>query len=167
MAISSGVHMHAQCISQSEARSLVAKFVGILGRTDRNAASTAQTILTQDFKEYSNSIFSLKGQSLTSSGLVASSRQAYLEEIGGAPAPPRGIETLDIIASCDKVVWFWISQNVGSGLQPVRGFNLFKVKRNRKGQWQAYSLDVEFDSIAWGVDIGIKVTYQNGTVVPK
>lgn len=48
-------------------------------------------------------------------------------------------------------------------MYPQNGINIFHLIRNR-GQLQADRLDLEFDSIAWGLNTGEleSVTYANG-----
>jgi hypothetical protein len=63
----------------------------------------------------------------------------------------RGINTLDAVAAgCTKVLWHWRFDGIGSGVLPVRGFNYFTV--NQDGQVER--VDLEFNSIAWGIDQG-------------
>jgi hypothetical protein len=62
--------------------------------------------------------------------------------------PDTGIQTLDILHSCNKIAWHWLFPNVGSGQYEVKGFNLLTVNL----QCQVTRADIEFNSIAWGLD---------------
>lgn len=50
-----------KCISQQEGEAWLQKFIGVLGKTDPNAQTTANKIIADNFVEYSNSILSLQG----------------------------------------------------------------------------------------------------------
>lgn len=77
--------------------------------------------------------------------------------------PIQSIQTKDVIIGCDKLVWSWSFGHVGAGVYPQNGINIFHLIRNA-GQLQADRLDLEFDSIAWGLNTGEleSVTYANG-----
>ncbi|KAK4501554.1 hypothetical protein PRZ48_007363 [Zasmidium cellare] len=154
-----------KCVSQKEGQDFLNKFIGVLGRTDANYASTAQKIIADDFVEYSNSILSLQGLPISAPpGIAAATKNDWIQGVTHAPAFS-GIKTLEVIVTCDRIVWYWVFTGIGSAKYPAAGFNLFHLKR--KGpQLQVEKLYLEFDSIAWGLDTGIKVTYPNGTTVP-
>ncbi|KAF2170891.1 hypothetical protein M409DRAFT_18863 [Zasmidium cellare ATCC 36951] len=154
-----------KCVSQQEGQNFLQKFIGVLGRTDPNYAATAQKIIADDFVEYSNSILSLQGLPLSAPlGIAAPFKDAWIQGVTQAPAFS-GIKTLEVIVTCDRIVWYWVFTGIGSAKHPAAGFNLFHLKR--KGpQLQVEKLFLEFDSIAWGLDTGIQVTYPNGTVLP-
>ena len=71
----------------------------------------------------------------------------------GAPGLT-GINTLDIITgNCNKIVWYWLFTGVGTKQYEVKGINIFTINDG-----QIEQIDVEFNSIAWGLDIGFTVT---------
>ena len=49
---------------------------------------------------------------------------------------------------CNKVLWYWLFNGIGSGAEEVKGFNLFTL--NSAGQ--IIQTSFEFNSIAWGTD---------------
>lgn len=63
----------------------------------------------------------------------------------------------------------WNFKGVGSGEYPVKGFNYFKMQQqfSPKVPWVATELQLEFNSIAWGLDTGYGFVLQNGTVLGK
>jgi hypothetical protein len=65
-------------------------------------------------------------------------------------APVTGVNTLNIIPACQYILWQWIFTGVGSGEQQVAGFHLFEVD----GDGQLLSAIFEFNSVAWGADLG-------------
>ena len=57
----------------------------------------------------------------------------------------------------------WNFVGVGDSKYPVKGFNYFEMNDN----CQVKQLQLEFNSIAWGLDTGFKVILQNGTTESK
>lgn len=111
----------------------------------------------------------LTGLQLSSESVSAPSKQAWIQGVTSKTSrlssillhsnifteapPPQGIQTKDIVIGCDKLVWYWSFEKVGAGRYPQNGFNLFHLVRNG-GRLQADRLDLEFDSIAWGLNTG-------------
>ncbi|USW57437.1 hypothetical protein Slin15195_G107560 [Septoria linicola] len=143
---------NGQCITPQEGKEWLDKFISVLGRTAPNVEQTANEIIADQYIEISNSIQSLQGKPLSSESVSAPSKQAWIQGVTKAP-PPQGIQTKDIVIGCDKLVWYWSFEKVGAGRYPQNGFNLFHLVRNG-GRLQADRLDLEFDSIAWGLNTG-------------
>ncbi|KAF7197490.1 hypothetical protein HII31_01300 [Pseudocercospora fuligena] len=155
----------SQCITQKEAEAYIKTFIGVLGQTDKHAAKTADKIIADDFVEYSNSILSLQHKTIApSDNISAANKAAWTAGVLHSPKI-NGITTKAVIADCNHIVWKWNFLGVGSSQYPVNGYNFFTMTRKGK-QLQAQSLELEFDSIAWGLDIGEKVTYQDGVTLP-
>lgn len=71
-------------------------------------------------------------------------------------------DTLEVIAACDKVIWYF-RQATGSAKYLAWGFALFDVVRSGgKGEWQVKELRVEFDSLAWALNEGAEVEFRDG-----
>lgn len=82
-------------------------------------------------------------------------KQAYIGGVLGAP-PVTGVVDLEIlVAGCTKVLWYWKFLGIGSKQYEVQGFNLFTVDSNL----QVSQVNLEFNSIAWGLDTGYKVIF--------
>ncbi|KAK5109802.1 hypothetical protein LTR62_006535 [Meristemomyces frigidus] len=144
-----------QCITQQEATDLVNKAITIFNHSPNQqvANATAQALLTNDFGEYSDSIKSLQGLALNGTGQTAT-KQEWIQGIVFRGAPTTGIDSLYVSPTgCNKVVWYFQFNDVARATYRVRGFNLIGVVRN-KGVWQIDELDLEFNSIAWGLDDG-------------
>lgn len=93
-------------------------------------------------------------------GPSSASKAAYIAGIQHAPAD-NGVNTLFVsVANCKNIVWHWDFAGVGSGEYPVKGFNYFALD----SKCQCSRLDLEFNSIAWGLDTGFGLVLQNGTV---
>ena len=89
--------------------------------------------------------------------IAAASKEEWLGGVLNAPQT-KGINTIaTYVTDCNKIIWFWNFKGVGSSQYPVRGFNLFTTSR-KNGQIQTDRLDIEFDSISWGRDSGLKVS---------
>lgn len=102
---------------------------------------------------------------LTSDGIAAHSKQEWTQGVLHAP-PFGGVQTLRLLVFCDQVLWYWQFDQIGSGQYPVKGFNLFTMSR-QGDNLVASEVDIEFDSIAWGLDTGLSVTYRDGTTLPE
>ncbi|KIW71772.1 hypothetical protein PV04_00009 [Phialophora macrospora] len=152
--------LNSTCVSQSDADSIVAKFITVMEHADVNAANqTVQELLSDGFFETSDSINTIAGNALGS--ITFPDKVSYIASILNAPAP-RNITTLKIMpAGCTNVLWYWRMQ-VGIELAPVQGFNLMEVDENNK----LLSQLIEFNSIAWAVDTGFTVTNRVGRKVP-
>ncbi|EMF09223.1 uncharacterized protein SEPMUDRAFT_110745 [Sphaerulina musiva SO2202] len=151
-----------QCITPEEGQEWLEKFISILSHTTPDIDQTANELIADQYLEVSNSIFSLQGKKLSVESVSAPNKEAYLQGITHTP-PIQSIQTKDIIIGCDKLVWSWSFGHVGAGVYPQNGINIFHLIRNA-GQLQADRLDLEFDSIAWGLNTGEleSVTYANG-----
>lgn len=163
-----------RCISQGAANQLVADFAATLTHVDIPASNrTLQRILGDDFFENSGSINLLAGYPVsTLVSMWASTRtnedqveavtfrgkQGYINGLLMSEGPS-GIETNYVyVANCNNVVWKWLFRGVGSRKYPVSGINIFHLN-NRN---QIASMDVEFNNIAWGVNIGFTVIDYTG-----
>lgn len=82
-------------------------------------------------------------------GVTFAGKQNYINGVLYAPSI-EDIETIKVMpAGCSNVLWYW-KMNIGSKQVPVQGFNLFEVDGDNK----ITDMFVEFNSIAWGLDIG-------------
>ncbi|KAK5164607.1 uncharacterized protein LTR77_009813 [Saxophila tyrrhenica] len=170
------------CISQSQAELFVKRFSGILTKQGSDLGdylTTADKLLAANFQEISGSVNSLAGFDLE--GPTSSSKQAYIAGIQHAPAD-NGVNTLYVnVANCQNILWHWDIKGVGSGKYPVKvgwrssqnchlstvvlmfelqGFNYFALDN----KCQCSRLDLEFNSIAWGLDTGYGLQWPNGTI---
>ncbi|KAF2861428.1 hypothetical protein K470DRAFT_35519 [Piedraia hortae CBS 480.64] len=140
---------YQHCLSQRQVTDIIDEFVSILKHQDWQGHSpneTAHALIADDYKESSDSILSLMGKPL--GGYATSSKAEWIAGTLGHPANP-DVETLDALpAGCRKIVWHWRFPKVGSNEYPVKGFNLFTI--NDRGQIS--EADIEFNSIAWGID---------------
>lgn len=62
---------------------------------------------------------------------------------------------LDMWHDCTKVGWQWLVNGLGYNVSPVKGFNKFVVDVSTG---IIKTNDLEFNSIAWGEDLGGKWT---------
>ncbi|OAP54412.1 hypothetical protein AYL99_11513 [Fonsecaea erecta] len=140
------------CLSQAEAESIVSQYITILEHTDvATANATAQSLLDPNYTETSDSILSLEGQPLGTATFVG--KDVYIEGVLNSPGL-NGITTLEIlVAGCTKILWYWNFFGVGSGQYEVKGFNLFTITPSL----QIGQVNLEFNSIAWGLDTGYQV----------
>lgn len=79
-----------------------------------------------------------------------SGRDAFVQSVSGAPAIG-SMQDLDIIPGCNKIVWQWYAKGVGMNVSPVKGFNKITVDVSTG---RILATDLEFNSVAWGRDIG-------------
>ncbi|KAK5114482.1 hypothetical protein LTR62_002417 [Meristemomyces frigidus] len=146
--IASPVQDRAYCIGQWEAQEIVNKIISIFGHQP-GANATAEALLADDFTEHSDSIHALEGQPLTGASTTAN-KQEWIKGMLGEP-PTLNITTLYVGATgCNKIIWYWQFNSVARATYRVRGFNLFTLN----SQCQIQELDLEFNSIAWGLDDG-------------
>lgn len=163
-----------RCVSQEYANQLVADFASALTHENVQASNrTLQRILGDNFYENSQSINVLAGYPVSSTAMPSPStitnesqieaetfrgKQGYINGLLGSQGPA-GIQTNYVyVANCNNVVWKWIFRQVGNRKYPVSGINIFHLN----SQGQIANMDVEFNSIAWGVDIGFTVIDYTG-----
>ncbi|KIW37981.1 uncharacterized protein PV06_09958 [Exophiala oligosperma] len=142
------------CLTQSEAESIVDQYTSILSHSDVTSANaTAQALLDDNYTEISDSILSLEGQPLGTATFVG--KQVYIEGVLNAPGV-EGINTLEVlVAGCNKILWYWLFTGIGSREYEVKGFNLFTIT----DVGQIVQVNLEFNSIAWGLDTGYQVIF--------
>lgn len=80
-------------------------------------------------------------------------KEYYISGIVNSPAYT-GIETILIVPACGYITWHWIYTAIGSAEYRIKGFHLFEVTESG----QLASARLEFNSIAWGTDMGYTVT---------
>ena len=143
------------------------KYISILENQPyfgQSVNATADQIIATNYVEYSDSILSLEKAPVRTLLSCARSLRALTmnQQLGNTPSatskaqwvaevtqhPEVGIQTLDILNSCNKIMWHWNFPSVGGGAYEVKGFNLLTV--NFFGQ--ITRADIEFNSIAWGLD---------------
>lgn len=90
---------------------------------------------------------------------VENGKQGYIADTLSAPAIP-SITTLAIVHGCSQMVWQWQFDGIGSGAFRVRGMTLITVDNSS----QVVEQYVEFNSLAWAIDIGFNVTPPAGGV---
>lgn len=78
------------------------------------------------------------------------SKQEYISSLVYAPPVP-SFTTLEIFHDCTKISWRWNIPQLGASIYPIKGINDFEVNP-KTGQMKVNNL--EFNSIAWGTDIG-------------
>ncbi|ETI22076.1 hypothetical protein G647_06147 [Cladophialophora carrionii CBS 160.54] len=140
------------CLSQAQAESIISQYISILEHGDVAAANaTAQALLDPGYTETSDSILSLEGQPLGT--VTFQGKDGYIEGVLNSP-PVEGITTIEIlVAGCTKILWYWNFLGIGTGEYEVKGFNLFTITPSL----QISAVDLEFNSIAWGLDTGYQV----------
>ena len=91
-------------------------------------------------------------------GVTFQGKQAYIAGVLNAP-PVEGITTNEIlVAGKNKILWYWTFYGIGSAQYEVKGFNLFTINENN----QISQLNLEFNSIAWGLDTGYQIVFPVG-----
>lgn len=92
-------------------------------------------------------------QSLTWSQLgqdiaASANRDLWYKGVSAHPIP--SIIDRDILVAGDyKIIWRWTFNGIGISKYPATGFNLFTIDENL----QIVESHIEFNNIAWGVDI--------------
>lgn len=88
-------------------------------------------------------------------GVTFQGKALYIGGVLNAP-PVLGITTLRVlVADCTSVLWYWNFLGIGSAQYEIKGFNLFTL--NDAGLIAV--TEVEFNSIAWGLDTGYQVIF--------
>jgi hypothetical protein len=83
---------------------------------------------------------------------VENGKAMYIEDTLSTPPIPQ-INTLAVVHGCNQMVWQWEFIGIGPQFR-VRGMTLITVDQDNKVAEQY----VEFNSLAWAIDIGFNVT---------
>lgn len=59
------------------------------------------------------------------------------------------MQDLLIFHDCEHIAWYWLANGIGDGAEEVKGINIFTTTPDRK---QIQTDNLEFNSIAWGID---------------
>jgi len=146
------------CLSDADAKSIADRstiFLQHLNVTEANI--TAQGLFANNITEYGDSINSLRGDALGT--IVENGKQRYINDTLSTPPIPQ-INTLAIVHGCNQMVWQWEFLGIGTGANRVRGMTLITVD----GMNQVMQQYVEFNSLAWGADIGFNITPPAGGI---
>lgn len=82
-------------------------------------------------------------------GFTFSGKRAFIDGIKFSPV--LNMTDLDIWPDCTKICWQWIVDYLGRDISLVKGFSKFIIDV-QTGVLQEN--DLEFNSIAWGQDVG-------------
>jgi len=139
------------CLLPAQATNIVNAFNYLLANpTAANFNTTATALLSSDWTDTSDSINQLIAPDGSLEGTTTfTSRSTFISS--SSQQPPLYLQTLDILNSCNKIAWRWISINgTGNNQEKVKGIDVFNI--NSKGQIQATF--AEFNSGAWLLDLG-------------
>ncbi|KXT09853.1 hypothetical protein AC579_2084 [Pseudocercospora musae] len=160
------------CVKALEARKFIERYIGFFSRNGSDlgdAEATGDALIADDIKQYSFSMSSVRGHSVTQgyeadAGLLQNGKEKFMENVLHNPRlPVKGIRSFSALAACDdgesRIIWHWQFDSVGDkGEYPVRGYTIFSVDRDDgPGEFKAHRIDMEFDSVAWVLDEGGKV----------
>lgn len=91
-------------------------------------------------------------------GITFAGKQGYIEGVLAAP-PVLGITTNEVlVAGSCKILWYWTFFGIGTAEYEVKGFNLFSLTSDL----QIQTLNLEFNSIAWGLNTGYQIIFPSG-----
>ena len=65
------------------------------------------------------------------------------------------MDTLSVFHDCNNILWRWNVKGLALNVYPVKGMNQFTVDPKTG---QISQSNIEFNSIAWGTDIGFTCT---------
>ena len=155
------------CLTDQQSQFLVKTFVSALANTNRAATNaTLQALLASNYAEESDSINTLAGYPVCVPSLTIScppqftfmqlnsisfpSKAAYLASLLNAPPTPP-FQILQSFHDCTNIGFRWIINGLGKNIDQIKGINQL-VANPLTGQ---LSFDyLEFNSIAWGRDVG-------------
>ncbi|KAK3395134.1 hypothetical protein B0H63DRAFT_64418 [Podospora didyma] len=140
------------CLCTSDVDSLLGAYVRILSKW--NATADAKYIAS-NFKDTSDSINILAGIPLGT--VTFPSRDAFLYHENTAPdnLPIKIVSKGPF--NCDTISFIW-SATFGAANLAVRGITILGATR-QAGFWQIKTIDVEFNSLAFWLDIGGTIRY--------
>lgn len=136
------------CVTDDDAVTITNGFINLLEFTGDNFNTTlAETLLTTNFTDTSDSINFLAGIPLTTT--TFGSQAAFIGGQGSQP-PIASVVTLNIWHDCHTIAWRWrATLDLGANL-PVTGINVMIITDDKQIETN-YS---EFDNGAWLEDLG-------------
>jgi len=136
------------CLCQSDAEKLIAAYTRMINKWDDADAK----YLAEDFKDTSDSINQLAGLPLGS--VIFPSKQAFIDHQHVAPDNLPLVVTRIGPFNCDTASFIWSATFGAPGNQkPVRGITILGATK-QAGFFQIKSIDVEFNNIAFLLNIG-------------
>lgn len=141
----------AKCLTQASVDYLTDGFAGLISAYSNE---NAQTLLSDDFIDYSDSINSLIGAPV---GVPTfPNKAAFMAGQGAQPPVPMNITAIEAF-NCDTISLRWTA---GLQPEPVKGMTVLKASnaQGQKDTWQISVIFTEFNSISWLKDIGGSVT---------
>ncbi|KAF2765653.1 hypothetical protein EJ03DRAFT_205271 [Teratosphaeria nubilosa] len=136
-------------LSQSQAEEIVGKFSAVLsghGYQGMTINQTAQSVVAQDYVEYSQSLQSLEGVPL--GGPTATSYKEWYDRVTAHPTAD--IVTNEVLVAGDhNILWSWTFPHIGSSQYEVSGFALLRIDSEQKICQRKF----EFNSLAWALDL--------------
>jgi len=137
---------HDTCLHPDDVETLVAAYVRILSNWNDDDAK----YLADNFVDTSDSINILAGIPLGSPTFPT--KEAFIEHQHTQPDNLPLVITHKSPYSCDEIALVW-QATFGAAQKQVRGLTVVGATKD-KGYWQIKTIDVEFDSIAYLLDIG-------------
>ena len=137
----------SECMDAEVAQYLVDGFASLL--TNYNT-SIAETLLSSDFTDTSDSINALTGAPAGS--VTFPSKAAFEAGQGTQPAVDFEVSSIDAI-TCSTLAFRWVAT---LGKTPVKGIDIFYASYTGVGPngWQIDTVYSEFNSVAWVGDVG-------------
>ncbi|AEO64708.1 89baec30-7980-4b84-924c-cc1fdbf36485 [Thermothielavioides terrestris] len=139
------------CLCQDDVDTLVDAYVRILSKWNETADAK---YLADDFADYSDSINILAGLPL--GGPTFPTKQAFIDHENTQPDNLPLKVTHKSPYDCNQIAVVWTA-TFGVAQKPVRGVSILGAARDSKKKgapWQIKRIDVEFNSLAYLLDIG-------------
>ena len=149
------------CLSMAEAESLVSNYsysLGLPGNASDAYNATLDAIALPTYQEISDSIDILAGMPLGSVTFASRSADEANHTVSQAIYER---ETLNLYVACNVITWRW-KFTLFPGALPVQGVNIFVTEGGLLN-----TTYIEFNSLAWAIDVGYTVTPPPGPPAAK
>ncbi|AEO70124.1 2444bff2-9d9f-4de3-a499-3ec3abd3fd84 [Thermothielavioides terrestris] len=140
------------CITRDEAKQIVDIYASLIANY---TPSVCEKYCADDFVDRSDSINTFIFQPLGQPTFAT--KQIFMDAQLSNPAFPLVVDSIDAV-DCESIALRWHA-TFGVANEPSRGITILGTTK-AAGWWQIKSIDVEFNSLIWLLDMGGNYTWE-------
>jgi hypothetical protein len=152
LSLPSFLSRRADCMSAADAQQMVDVYVRLISNYQD---ADCEKYCADNFVDRSDSINTFIFKPLGSATFAT--KKIFMEAQGTNPPFPVVVDAVDAVA-CNSIGLRWHA-TFGAANLPSRGITLLGTTKE-KGYWQISSIDVEFNSLIWLLNMGGNYTWQ-------
>ncbi|KAK0632049.1 hypothetical protein B0T14DRAFT_415458 [Immersiella caudata] len=152
LSLPSFLSRRADCLTEAEAKEIVDIYVRLIANYKDE---DCEKYCADSFVDRSDSINTFIFRPLGEPTFAT--KKIFMDAQGSNPPFPVVVDSIDAVA-CKSIGMKWHA-TFGAANKPARGITLIGVTKE-KGWWQISSLDLEFNSLIWLLNMGGNYTWE-------